>query len=133
MTTAKKPIPMQPDPSVSILPILAPFANSIDLYVMRDYYGNGPSLHHFLACVGGGGESPPAMEWFVNPDSFSANVFPVPTVRLRMEKGQELMDTLWRFGLRPTEGSGSAGSLAATEKHLQDMRVIAFKKLGIGT
>lgn len=31
---------------------------------------------------------------------------------------QQLMDDLWRAGLRPTEGAGSAGSLAATQKHL---------------
>jgi hypothetical protein len=39
------------------------------------------------------------------------------------------MDELWRVGLRPTEGSGSAGSLAATERHLSDMQRIAFKLL----
>lgn len=45
---------------------------------------------------------------------------------------QILIDDLWNAGLRPTEGSGSAGSLAATKEHLEDMRTIAFKKLGIG-
>lgn len=40
---------------------------------------------------------------------------------------QAFMDELWRVGLRPTEGSGSAGSLAATERHLQDMRALVFK------
>lgn len=49
-----------------------------------------------------------------------------PAMALEQEEAQELMDELWRCGLRPTEGSGSAGSLAATEKHLADMRKIAF-------
>lgn len=40
------------------------------------------------------------------------------------------MDQLWNCGLRPTEGSGSAGSLAATQRHLEDMRKIAFNTLG---
>lgn len=53
-----------------------------------------------------------------------------PFVRLDTTDAQELMDELWSCGLRPTEGSGSAGSLAATERHLQDMRNIAFKFLG---
>ncbi len=44
---------------------------------------------------------------------------------------QILMDDLWKCGVRPTEGSGSAGSLKATEKHLDDMRKIAFKELGM--
>ena len=54
-----------------------------------------------------------------------------PFIRLEIQTAQQLMDELWQCGLRPTEGTGSAGSLRATEKHLQDMRKIAFKKLGI--
>lgn len=49
-----------------------------------------------------------------------------PTMRLRNEEAQQLMDELWRCGLRPSEGTGSAGSLAATEKHLADMQRIAM-------
>ena len=30
-------------------------------------------------------------------------------------------------GIRPSEGSGSAGSLAATERHLHDMRALVFR------
>lgn len=44
---------------------------------------------------------------------------------------QMLIDELWKAGVRPTEGAGSAGSLAATERHLKDMQKIAFKKLNI--
>lgn len=44
---------------------------------------------------------------------------------------QKLMDDLWDCGLRPSEGSGSAGAMKKTENHLQDMRMIAFHKLGI--
>ncbi len=54
-----------------------------------------------------------------------------PTVQLKPDEAQELMDELWRCGLRPSEGTGSAGSLAATERHLEDMRKIAMKQLGI--
>lgn len=54
-----------------------------------------------------------------------------PTMRLKNNEAQMLMDELWRCGLRPnegsgSEGSGSAGSLAATERHLKDMRAIAL-------
>ena len=41
---------------------------------------------------------------------------------LSAEMGQSLIDQLWECGLRPSEGTGSAGSLAATERHLQDLR-----------
>lgn len=51
---------------------------------------------------------------------------PEPTMRLRMDEAQQLIDELWRCGMRPTEGTGSAGSLAATERHLKDMQSITF-------
>jgi hypothetical protein len=54
-----------------------------------------------------------------------------PFMRLHIQEAQQLMDELWQCGLRPTEGTGSAGSLKATEKHLEDMRLIAMKKIGI--
>lgn len=49
-----------------------------------------------------------------------------PTFALRHDEAQAMMDELWRVGLRPTEGTGSAGSLAATERHLKDMQTIAM-------
>ena len=50
-------------------------------------------------------------------------------ISLGRTEAQVLMDDLWASGYRPTEGAGSAGSLRATEKHLADMRKIAFKQL----
>ncbi len=43
-------------------------------------------------------------------------------------EAQALMDRLWKAGLRPTEGSGSAGALAATQNHLADMQQLVFDK-----
>jgi hypothetical protein len=54
-----------------------------------------------------------------------------PPLTLRPEEAQNLMDELWRTGLRPTEGTGSAGSLAATERHLKDMQTIVMHTLKI--
>lgn len=51
-----------------------------------------------------------------------------PMMRLEIQTAQQLMDELWQCGLRPTEGTGSAGSLAATQRHLEDLR----KLLGLG-
>lgn len=48
------------------------------------------------------------------------------TLLLQPEEAQTMMDSLWDAGIRPTEGSGSAGSLAATERHLKDMQAIAM-------
>lgn len=54
-----------------------------------------------------------------------------PALKIRPSEAQQLMDELWRSGLRPTEGTGSAGSLAATQSHLEDMKKIAFHQLKI--
>jgi hypothetical protein len=37
------------------------------------------------------------------------------------------MDELWHAGIRPTEGAGSAGAMAATQRHLEDMRTLVFQ------
>jgi hypothetical protein len=44
---------------------------------------------------------------------------------------QSLMDMLWDCGFRPSEGSGSAGAMAATKKHLEDMRTLVFHPMGL--
>jgi hypothetical protein len=57
-----------------------------------------------------------------------------PTLTLPREDAQLLMDELWNAGLRPSEGTGSAGAMAATERHLKDMTTIAMgalKKAGV--
>ena len=59
-----------------------------------------------------------------------------PSLHMQDEEAQRLMDELWHCGLRPSEGTGSAGSLAATERHLADMQRITrgvLKKYGVET
>lgn len=51
-----------------------------------------------------------------------------PSMRLTHTAAQQLIDSLWQCGLRPSEGTGSAGALKATEKHLEDMRRLVFKE-----
>lgn len=50
-----------------------------------------------------------------------------PAITMHLDSAQQLMDELWQCGLRPSEGSGSAGALAATQRHLDDMRALVFK------
>lgn len=52
-----------------------------------------------------------------------------PALTVRTSEAQELMDALWSAGLRPAEGAGSAGAMAATERHLADMRAMAMGAL----
>jgi hypothetical protein len=51
------------------------------------------------------------------------------TMRIEPDEAQRLMDELWACGIRPAAGAGTAGAMAATEKHLEDMRNIAFDLL----
>lgn len=41
---------------------------------------------------------------------------------MSLEAGQALMDALWDCGLRPSDGKGSAGAMAAVQEHLRDLR-----------
>lgn len=40
-----------------------------------------------------------------------------PVLSLSESDAQDLIDELWHLGIRPTEGHGSTGQLAAVEKH----------------
>ncbi len=53
-----------------------------------------------------------------------------PFIVLQFHQAQTLMDSLWDCGLRPSEGSGSAGAMAAVQEHLKDMRRLVFAKQG---
>lgn len=51
-----------------------------------------------------------------------------PSFSLDLDQAQTLMDDLWHSGIRPTNGSGSAGAMRAVERHLEDMRTLVFQK-----
>lgn len=63
----------------------------------------------------------------IQMEEVEPNLMVEPSFRMETEVAQTLMDDLWNCGLRPTEGSGSAGSLRATERHLEDMRKLVFE------
>jgi hypothetical protein len=65
-------------------------------------------------------------------DPMTAGSFdPVAPLSLDPAQAQTLMDDLWHCGIRPTEGTGSAGAMAATQRHLEDLRKVAFHALKI--
>jgi hypothetical protein len=72
-------------------------------------------------------------EWMKEPIFVKVKEGAIPPIAMSLQttEAQALMDRLWKAGLRPTEGSGSAGALSATERHLKDMQKIAFDTLGI--
>lgn len=50
-----------------------------------------------------------------------------PLFNIDQDQAQQIMDNLWDCGIRPSEGTGSAGAMAAVQRHLEDMRTLVFK------
>lgn len=50
------------------------------------------------------------------------------TMRLDDPELQQLMDELWRVGIRPSNGEGNVGMIGAMKEHLADMRKLVFSK-----
>ena len=98
------------------------------IFAERELYGRGVRI----SMVTEGGKTMQCAAPVVMQECDPAAIVD-PFLRLRTEEAQRLMDELWQCGLRPSEGSGSAGSLAATERHLKDMKTIAFHALKIPT
>lgn len=57
--------------------------------------------------------------------------FDGPTIRLAGDEAQQIMNELWRIGLRPKNGTGAVAHAEALEGHLKDLRTIAFHALKI--
>ncbi|MBD3387410.1 MAG: hypothetical protein GF414_00515 [Candidatus Altiarchaeales archaeon] len=51
---------------------------------------------------------------------------PRPFMTLEIEVVQQLMDALWRIGVRPSEGVPSEGQLEAMREHIADLRKLVF-------
>jgi hypothetical protein len=49
-----------------------------------------------------------------------------PTAVLDKLSAQALIDELWRAGVRPSNGEGSVGEIAAVRNHLADMQNLVF-------
>lgn len=50
-----------------------------------------------------------------------------PTLTLSRPEAQQLINGLWQAGFRPRDGSGAVAHVEAMERHLKDMRHLAFK------
>lgn len=54
-----------------------------------------------------------------------------PTLSIQPEEAQQIINELWRIGFRPKDGSGAVAHTEALQRHLDDMRTIAFNRLKI--
>lgn len=68
----------------------------------------------------------PAMVTQIKLETMPNHNVDVPVaMQLSKEEAQQLMDALFNAGVRPTNGAGSVGQLAATQAHLVDMQDVA--------
>jgi hypothetical protein len=87
-------------------------AIAIHIFRKRQVVGNGPVMLEMLGA-----------SWTeVGRADEGIAVVECPAIRLGREHAQALMDELWNCGLRPKEGTGSAGAMAATQLHLKDLQ-----------
>lgn len=49
-----------------------------------------------------------------------------PFLEVEAHEAQQLLDELWAAGIRPSQEFGSTGQIGAVQRHLDDMRAIAF-------
>jgi hypothetical protein len=98
-------------------------------FAERSAYSNNIAIYFRVDARDGNAIHVPTNITFetLTENEFFNRVNPRPFLELRAEAAQQLMDELWRAGLRPAGGEGSAGQLGATERHLADMRALVFK------
>ena len=88
---------------------------------------NGVEIAVFSPRLSNGDMKVAPIQW----ETIAENAEMRPLLAMRVDQAQVLMDDLWNAGIRPTEGSGSAGAMRAAEHHIADLRRVAFKALGI--
>ena len=94
--------------------------NGLSLYVYLVVEEDGKWNRYFLTPTGETG-----FQWERKPEKWDA--LGVPTMFLSNGAAQQIVDELWLAGIRPSEGTGSAGALKAREDHLKDLEVVADK------
>lgn len=104
-------------------------------FLQSENFGVGISMRIARMDVQGTGEvvsEALALTFQSIPNAYErAATWAPPVLTLAKDEAQDLMDQLWRIGFRPERGEMSVGQIAATEKHLTDMRAIVFSKLGV--
>ena len=100
--------------------------HKIQIAAERQFIRNSIDLHFFIK---GDGATYAAMMQMTKLEE--GRSIESPMVSLKLDEAQQLMDELWHVGIRPTEGTGSTGSLAASERHLKDMQTIVMHTLKI--
>lgn len=81
------------------------FGDTLSFYAAQDLGGTRFAFHK-------------PVEWTATDVESALMPDTPPLLTLKTDEAQSLIDELWHHGIRPSEGHGSTGQLAATEKHL---------------
>lgn len=57
--------------------------------------------------------------------------FVIMPLMVGVDDAQQMMDAMWDAGLRPSQHTGAPEQIAATNKHISDLRKITFAQLDI--
>lgn len=95
-------------------------SNSFEIFAEHRFWSRNIGLHLFDRQ---NGTYAADLKW----EPYENGTITSPFLAINPHEAQSLMDQLWKCGLRPTEGAGSAGALAATERHLSDLQRLVFK------
>lgn len=111
--------------------VLGPWDNGLRIRAIEEVW-HGPGLSLFGLGLDHTGQSVSiAKELTLEPraEYESANRF----AQLSMAAAKELMDDLWRAGVRPTDAVSGDATMQATKDHLADMRklVAHYSKCGL--
>lgn len=101
--------------------------NHLKIYIQRAPWHRGYDVHLAKKLESGEIAVAKPIEWRVATDH-ELNIESPSMLRLDTDDAQLFMDELWNAGLRPTEGTGSAGAMAAVQAHLKDMQRLVFKE-----
>lgn len=98
--------------------ISVPFSNGVDIYLADKQASSITVVTGIVATKHSRNE-------------VEGQVLVTSPMRLDRDTAVRLLDALWNCGIRPSQDAQTVGQLAAVQKHLEDMRQIAFKKLSV--
>ncbi len=113
----------------------------VDSPRLRDFHNSNLSIYAYDYPYSGGIELRIETRSFIDPDGTISNKEHFYTVDqmttkeidlydrtvqsplvITQKEAQNLLDSLWKIGIRPTDGEGSVGQIGAIKDHLSDMR-----------
>jgi hypothetical protein len=99
-----------------------PWGRDTEFYLIDDRPDGGRSVPHLMQQIGDTTSWEPQQEGFA---------YAAPSFSIVDENVQELFDMLWAGGFRPREYINEASRIDAVNRHLEDMRTIAFDRLKV--